>query len=359
MKGSAFSPFGRAKRHPQSLRNKVAVLARLPNPSRYVYNGHVNPSPEDLRDLGFGAKLARESRFRLLNRDGTFNVERRGLPRWGSMNLYHTALSVSWPRFYALTFLIFALANTVFAIAFYLCGPGVLDGSMAESDGQRFVDAYFFSIQTLATIGYGKMSPQGLAANILVAVEAFTGLMALSIVTGLSFARFSRPTARILFSDRAVIAPYRGISAFEFRIANARQNQLLDVRARVLFSYMEPGQRARRFATLPLERDEVTFLPLHWTIVHPIDDKSPLRGVSAESLTAQDAEFLILLTATDETFSQSVFARTSYKASEVQIGARFADIFEESEGGKPTIDLRRLHATTPAALAGLPDSSGG
>jgi inward rectifier potassium channel len=320
------------------------------------------PPAEDLRDLGFGAKLAQQNRWRLLNRDGTFNVERRGLPFLRTFSVYHVLISLSWPRFYAAMFALFTVANTVFAVLFYLCGPGILDGSVAHTDGQRFADAFFFSIQTLATIGYGKMSPQGLLANTLVAVEAFTGLLALSIVTGLSFARFSRPTAHLVFSDQAVIAPYRGITAFEFRIANERNSHLLDVQARVLFSRLEPtaeGRLVRRFDMLPLERERVAFLPLHWTIVHPIDDASPLKGVDADELARKDAEFLILLTATDETFSQTVFARSSYKPDEIVVGSRFADLFSESPTGKPTIDLRRLHALEPVPPAApvLPPAS--
>ena len=161
----------------------------------------------------------------------------------------------------------------------------------------------------------------------------------------MSFARFSRPLAHILYSDQAVIAPYRGITGFMFRTVNERRNQLIEVKARVSFSRMvnENGRRIRRFEPLSLERTTVPFFPLHWTLVHPIDEKSPLKGVTAESLRESEAEFTILLTGTDETFSQTVHSRSSYLADEVVVGARFKDMFVDRGDGRPRIDMRRFH----------------
>lgn len=302
-------------------------------------------SPEDLKDLGFGARVAKESRIRLLNRDGTFNVTRRGLSFFRSLSVYHALLNMPWSAFYALLIGLYVGVNGVFALLYLACGPDALAGGSAVGRSARLAESFFFSVQTLATIGYGHVHPQGLTANLLVAAEAFVGLLGVSLATGLTFARFSRPSARIVFSDQAIVAPFRGGTAFEFRIANERTNHLLDVRARVLYSRMQAagGTLVRKFDMLTLERDRVVFLPLHWTIVHAIDDASPLRGVTAEDLRASDAEFLILLTATDETFSQTVHARSSYKPHEVVFGARFGDIFEETTAGRVSIDLRRLH----------------
>jgi inward rectifier potassium channel len=302
------------------------------------------PTAEDLKDLGFGARVAKESRVRLLNRDGTFNVNRRGLSFFRSLSIYHALLAMPWWRFYALLIGCYVAANGVFALAYFACGPGALGGE-ALGVHEPLAECFFFSVQTLATIGYGHVHPQGVGANALVALEAFVGLVGLSIATGLTFARFSRPSARIVFSEHAIVAPFRGGTAFEFRLANERTNHLLDVRARVLYSRMKNvgGTLVRKFEMLALERESVVFLPLHWTIVHPIDEASPLRGVTAEDLRASDAEFLILLTATDETFSQIVHARSSYKPDEIVFGARFGDIFEETTAGRVSIDLRRLH----------------
>ncbi len=301
---------------------------------------------DEERDLGFGSVVARESRQRLLNRDGSFSVTRTGLGFWAMINPYHALLTMSWMKFLSLAAGFYLLVNALFACGYLLCGPGALQGPQDGRIHSEFLRAYFFSVQTLATIGYGHISPAGLEANLLVTVESLVGLMGFALVTGMLFARFSRPTAKILFSNTAVIAPYRSITAFEFRIANQRSNQIVELEARVLYSRLEmsEGRRVRRFYDLNLERQKVIFFPLSWTIVHPIDEASPLSGVTDQDLRASDAEFLILLTGIDETFSQTVHARSSYKPHEVAWNARFADIFKRPEKEGPlTIDVGRIH----------------
>jgi inward rectifier potassium channel len=306
----------------------------------------------DLRDLGFGSRVTDQPGTRFLNRDGTFNVERTGISRLQARSLYHTLLTVSWGRFYGTLILLYLIVNLLFALGYVACGPGALHGSVASTPGEQFQDAFFFSVQTLATIGYGRISPVGLPANVLVAGEAFLGLLGVALSTSLSFARFARPEAHVLFSRRAVVAPYRGGRAFMFRVVHARETQLITVEAQVMLSRLEgpPGARVRRFHPLPLERSSVTFFPLHWTVVHPMDEASPLRGATVEDLEAADAEFLILLTAFDETSSQTVHARSSYKPAEVVVGARFVDMFVPSRHGRPRADLGRLHDLEPVDL---------
>jgi len=304
----------------------------------------VLPSEEELRDLGFGSVVARESRERLLNGDGTFNVERRGLGLFASISPYHAVLTMSWRRFLAWVVAAYLLTNAVFAVAYLSCGHGAFEVQGTPSD-LRFSDAFFFSVQTLATIGYGRIAPAGLAPNVVVTTESLVGLLGFALAAGLLFARFSRPVADILFSKSALIAPYRGITAFEFRIANKRQNELVEVAAKVLFSRLETsgGRTVRRFYDLSLERAKVVFFPLSWTIVHPIDESSPLSGVKAEDLRRTEAEFLILLTGTDETFSQVVHARSSYKPDEIVWNARFADVFNRPRGGRLAVNVGRIH----------------
>lgn len=297
------------------------------------------------RDLGFGSRVLQQTGSRFLNRDGSFNVVREHLSFLRSLNLYHEMLNAPLWMFYLVIFSTYVLVNLLFAGLYLLCGPDALHGSTAVTPGERFLEAFFFSVQTLATIGYGRLSPAGAAANSLVAIEALVGLLGVAFATGLSFARFSRPLAHILFSDQAVIAPYRGITGFMFRIINERRNQLIEVKARLTLSRMvnENGRRLRKFEPLPLERNTVLFFPLHWTLVHPIDEKSPLYGATAESLREAEAEFMILLTGTDETFSETVHSRSSYLAREVVVGARFKDMFVERGDGRPRIDMRRFH----------------
>ena len=305
------------------------------------------------RDLGFGSVVASESRQRLLNRDGSFNVRRRGLGFWASLSLYHALLTMAWGRFLGLVALSFVAANAAFGLAYLACGPGALAGAANEVNGGAFLQSFFFSVHTFATIGYGNVSPVGLAANFVVVIESLTGLLGVALVTGLLFARFSRPTAKILFSRSAVIAPYKNRTAFMFRITNARTNQLVELEAKVVLAKFDPefaGQR--RFYPLNLERNKVSFFPLSWTVVHPIDEDSPLWGYTPEQLRREDAEFLVLLTGFDETFSQTVHTRSSYKAGELIWNAKFSNIFKNSGDNELlTIDINRLHSIEPVGTA--------
>lgn len=301
------------------------------------------PEIQPPNDLGFGSRLAEESKTRLLNRDGTFNVVRSGLSRMQSLGPYHYLLTIAWGRFYLLAALSYFVTNLIFAAGYYLCGKDSLHGSVATTPFGRYLDAFFFSVQTLATIGYGRLTPNGTPANILVSVEALSGLLGFAIITGILFSRFSRPTMRIVFSQKAVVAPYQGITAFEFRIANQRNSQLVEVEATVVLNLRDAATGKRKFTELKLERKSVMFFPLQWVIVHPIDDASPMRGLTAQTLAEGDAEFFILLSAIDETFSQTVHTRSSYRFDEVVWDTKFSDMFQKLEGGRVAIDLRNIH----------------
>lgn len=294
-------------------------------------------------DLGFGAVVADGSRQRLLNRDGSFNVVRRGLAWRHILSLYYTLLNLTWPRFVAAIVAAYLGVNLLFALAYFACGPGALQGAFGE---HPFPQAFFFSVQTLSTVGYGSIAPASLAANLLVTLEILAGLFGVALTAGLVFARFSRPMAEIAFSPHAVVAPYGDGRALMFRIANLRRSQIIELSAQVIYSRLETddrGETHRRFYRLPLERDKVTFFPLSWTIVHPIDAASPLAGEGPESCEGCEAEFLVLLTGLDETFSQTVHARTSYVSEDVVWNARFERIFEFHEGShRISMDITRL-----------------
>lgn len=304
-------------------------------------------SPES-RDLGFGAKVASESRMRFLNRDGSFNVQRTGIGRFTTINLYHYLLTMSWTRFLCIVLVLYFLSNVVFGLAYAAFGHEALVDTSSTPTDNILVRGFFFSVQTFATIGYGTIHPVGILPNLVVTIESYYSLLANALITGVVFARFARPTARILFSESAVIAPYRAGTGLMFRIANGRNNQLIDVAAQVAFSRFcsEPGGRVvRKFDLLKLERENVSFFPLAWTVVHPIDEDSPMYGMSADDLIRIDAEFLILLTATDETFAQTVHTRSSYKASEVKFGHKFSTMYNPIENHEPiSIDIRKLSA---------------
>jgi inward rectifier potassium channel len=309
---------------------------------------------QDLRDLGFGAVVSRESHERLLNRDGSFNVRRTGLRFWSSFSAYHAMLTIPWWQFFSATAILYLTVNAAFAAAYLACGPGALGSETAGMQNHTYLRAFFFSVQTLATIGYGQVVPIGTPANSLVTLESLVGLMGFGVVTGLMFARFSRPTAKVLFSRHALIAPYQNITALEFRVANARSNELIEVSAKVLLSRFEEvdGIRTRRYYPLDLERSGVVFLPLTWTVVHPINEASPLFGETPQSLRESQSELLVLLKAFDEIFSTTVETRTSFIPDEVLFGYRFANAFviSASSGKKVAVDMRQFDKVEPVQL---------
>ena len=312
-----------------------------------------NLAEESERDLGFGAVVTGQSRQRLLNADGTFNVQRTGLPLLTSLNLFHTLLSMKWRTFLLLVLLLYFLSNVVFGSLYASFGPTALVDISAEPMANLFVRGFFFSVQTFATIGYGTIHPVGVVPNLLVTIESYYSLLANALITGVVFARFARPTAKIIFSDVCVIAPYRDIEGLMFRLVNGRSSQLIEVEIKVLFARFvnENGRTVRRFDFLELERKKVTFLPLALTVVHPIDADSPLKGLTQNDLTRSDAELLILITATDETFAQVVHTRSSYKPSEIRCGHKFVNIYNEVLDGEPiSIDIRKLSEIEPAPL---------
>jgi len=304
-------------------------------------------SEAETRDLGFGSVVAGQSRERLLNHDGSFNVRRTGLNFLTSLNLYHTLLSMSWKVFLSLLLLLYFTSNVAFGLIYASLGAESLVDTSSTPTDSLFLRGFFFSVQTFATIGYGTIHPVGFIPNLLVTIESYYSMVVTALITGIIFARFARPTARIHFSNVAVIAPYLDINGFMFRLVNGRSNQLIEVEAKVMFTRFveENGSVVRRFDLLELERKNVAFFPLAWTIVHPINEKSPLYGLTPEDLRKSDTEFLILLTATDETFAQVVHTRSSYKPEEIKFGYKFISIYNPAEEGETiSINIKKLSA---------------
>jgi inward rectifier potassium channel len=313
------------------------------------------PPPLQLNDLGFGSVVARE-RTRLLNRDGTFNARREGVSLTDRLSPYQSLLTMGWGPFLGLFVAAYIAINAAFALTYYWLGPGALTPipTLAPMGG-RFMTAFFFSIETFSTIGYGNILPSGLVANIVVSAESMAGILFVALATGLIFSRFSRPILHLRFSDHAVIAPYRTETALMFRLGNTRRSELVNLTAVVTFARFQQcdGERTRVFDQLSLERDSVLFFPLTWTVVHPIDEHSPLHGLTQQDLLDTKAEFLVLLTATEETFSQVVHTRTSYAAEEVRWGAKFGSIYMAPDpDGVVVVNLKRIDQVEPAALPG-------
>jgi len=285
---------------------------------------------------------------RIINRDGTFNVRRRGR-RLKDFHVYKFLLALSWPSFLGLVLGIFVAMNVVFAALYGAAGIQNLAGAAAPTPAEMMLNAFFFSVQTLTTVGYGVISPHGVVTNLIASMEAMMGVMGFAFTAGLLYGRFSRPSARILFSEHALVAPFQGGTSLQFRVANRRSNAIVNLEAKVLLMTVDRvgGVQKRSYAQLALERPAVFFLPLTWTIVHPIDQASPLYGVTAQQLADRSAEFLVLINGFDDTFSQVVHARTSYRYDEIIWGARFTSAFHADDRGELVLRLDRIDETEP------------
>jgi inward rectifier potassium channel len=300
-------------------------------------------------DLGLGL---RAGPGRAVNKDGSFNVRRTGLPRLRPYELYHHLITMGWPSFLGLLFLAFLLTNALFALCYLGIGmehftrPG---GATAPHAAQ---DAFFFSAPTLPPVGYGHISPLGTLASAVAALESLLGLLSFALATGLLYGRFSRPQACLRFSLQSVVAPYQGITGFMFRLVNMRSNQLIEVEATLSLSLQEGATGTRRYMLLPLERAKIHLFPSTWTVVHPIDEASPLWTMGEGDLRAAKAEFIVLIKAFDDTFSQTIYARTSYTAEEVRWGTRFRPMTTQSPDGITEMDVSQLDAMEPAATPG-------
>ncbi len=260
-------------------------------------------------------------------------------------DLYHWLLALRWRPFLILISLFYLSINCLFALLYMTTGDGI-----ANAKAGSFKDAFFFSIQTLSTVGYGSMYPESLYAQILVTLEIWIGLLLLTILTGLMFARFSRPTAKVIFSNVAVICSYNGIPTLMFRAANRRDNRILEAQVKVSFLLNEispEGHQLRRFYDLKLLRSQTPIFGLSWLIMYPIDQNSPLYGESKDSLELKEAEIWITLTGLDETFSQTIHTRHSYAIDEIWQNRRFVDIFSRNANGEYYIDLSHFHEIIP------------
>jgi inward rectifier potassium channel len=303
-------------------------------------------------DPGFTEKYRGDLR-RIINPSGQFNVRRRGTT-WRDIHPYLFMINASWPVFSALIFGAFVIGNVAFALIYMKIGVEHLQGADTATVLDRFLSAFFFSAQTFTTVGYGRISPDGVLTSLVASLQALLGLMALAIGTGLLFGRFSRPAARLAFSRQMVVAPYQSGTSLQFRVANRRSNNLMEVEARLMVTTVESSDQGlqRKYKYLKLERQAVQFLPLSWTIVHPIDQDSPLWGKKPEDLANHQAEFLITIKAFDDTFFQTVHVRYSYRHDEVVWGARFVPAFEPDAEGEMVLDLGKLSEIAPAQTAG-------
>jgi inward rectifier potassium channel len=281
----------------------------------------------------------------IVRQNGRLNIV--GMGKWYSYwrDPYHLMLTLPWSGFLALTVLGYVVANALFALAYLAGGDGIENARPGN-----FLDAFFFSVQTMASIGYGVMHPRTVYTNVLVTVEALTGLMGLAVGTGLMFARFSRPTARVIFSRVAVITSYEGVPTLMFRAANQRRNQILEAQIRVGLGRDEvsvEGQSMRRVYDLNLIRSQNPLFSLSWTAMHRIDEQSPLYGVTPESLDKAEATLVVTLSGLDETVLQTIHARHTYASRDILWNMRFVDIISKTKDGNRFVDYSRFHDVVP------------
>ena len=278
---------------------------------------------------------------------GQASVVRLGGRTLTGRDVYHLLLTTKWRWFFAWLAVAYLVFNAVFALL-YLVQPGSI-GSAREGS---FADAFFFSVQTMATIGFGVMHPATLYANLVVSAEALLGMAGFALAAGLIFARFSRPTARVLFSRVAVVTRFNGVPTLMFRCANERRNQIFEAQVHVDLARQETsaeGMEIRRSHELKLARDRNPQFSFSWTVMHPIDASSPLHGIDPDLLAGQDASIVVTLTGVDESLSQSVFVRTAYRADEILWGRQFVDILSRTENGRSLVDYTRFHDTTESS----------
>jgi inward rectifier potassium channel len=262
-------------------------------------------------------------------------------------DFYHRLLTSSWTILLLGTTAAFLAVNGLFGLGY------LIDGGVQNARHGSFGDAFFFSVQTMATIGYGKMAPESVITNLLMTAEAFTGLLSFAVVTGLVFSKFSRPTARVRFTQNAVVSIRDGLPSLMFRMANVRSNQILEAQIHVVFANQEKtleGEEVRRFYDLELSRYRNVIFNFTWTAIHPITEKSPLFGATPESLAKAMADLTVSLVGIDETLSQTIYARYTYDAEDIVWGARFADITRQTPKGEFMLDFSRFDSLLRADL---------
>jgi inward rectifier potassium channel len=306
-------------------------------------NAQVQTSTQN-DDLGIGRIAAENSLERFVNKDGTFNMRREGLGKFSSINPFYWLLDLDFQVFFGIILTVFFGINLIFTGLYLLCGPNALATSVkSETLENPAWRAFFFSVETLSTIGYGHIAPISMAAHWVSTVQAFLGLLTAALITGLLFARFSRPNTKILSSRNVLISPYNGGFGLMCRFANGLRNEIIELDATVTMARFETvnGKRQRMFYPLKLERRFVSFFPLGWTLVHPITIESPLWEQTQTDLTESQTEFLIVLQGLDDILYQKMHSRTSYTADEVVWNAKFADMYLKRPG-PVAIDVRRL-----------------
>src|ERR1700754_1125431 len=300
----------------------------------------IDPFLKTNNDTGFGTNAANYG-GRFINRDGTFNTRKEGVPFMTRYSVYHYMLTLPRWKFVAMLVSAYFVINLVFCGIYLLIGLDQLQGLIATNAWGQFKEAFFFSTETFTTVGYGRVNPVGGWANLVAAIESMSGFLSFALATGLIYGRFARPRSFLLFSDHALISPYKDGTALMFRFAPYKDNHtLIDVQIRVnigLKVIQDNLTEEYRYYDLALERTKVESLPMNWTVVHPMDENSPLRGFTYKDMEAADVELYVLIRGFDDVYSNFVQQRTSYTYHEIKFNGKFVPMYRESADGKTTI----------------------
>lgn len=299
------------------------------------------------QDPGLGEKYFKHTK-RIINKDGSFNIKRTG-GGLSSINAFHYLINVSWTKFLLIVFAGFVGVNLFFAILYQLAGIENLSNAAAQDGLQSFLNTFFFSVQTFATVGYGGIHPTGILSNIISSFESMTGILSFALATGLLYGRFSKPSAKIIFSEKAIVTSFKEGKALMFRVANSRPNILMEMEANAMMTYLDKTDNrfTRKYFPLKLEIKFIYFFPLPWTIVHTIDEDSPLYGKTGNDLKELEAELLIMIKGFDDSFSQHVITRNSYKYDEIEWDVKFVRAYSTDEAGETFVDLGKVSETEP------------
>lgn len=297
----------------------------------------------EINDPGIGTKFDENVR-RIINSDGTYNILRKG-SRSGVRDIFKYLVEISWSKFFIILFSTYIILNLVFTVIYLACGFENIAG-IDPAEGPVFFQAFFFSIQTFTTVGYGTLAPLGVLTQSVAAVEAFFGFMSFSLATGLLWGRFARPQARMAFADHFVYSKYEDAYSFKFKLTNLRDVVLQDVEAKVIVMFNKKnknGDTTRQYYQLPLTMNRIEILALTWTLVHKIDESSPFWNQSKEDIIKLNPEFLLLVNGFDEIYSERTRSRKSYIANDIIWNKNFATIFKSRKDGVVEMDVRDIN----------------
>ena len=296
-------------------------------------------------DTGFAVRADTQG-GRFINKDGSYNVKKTGVPFYERISFFYKMLTMPVFKFLLVLVGFFISVNFVFTVIYLSLNDNEFTGVIPGNSIHHFFELYFFSVQTFTTVGYGRINPDGYIAGAFASIEALTGLSSFALITGILYGRFSRPRAYLRFSKHALIAPYGDMTGLMFRFVSYKENHnLTNVEVTVTFGITEiDGAAQFKFYQLPLERNRVDSLPMNWTVVHPINEDSPLYNFTEEDLKASDAEVYVLVRGFDDIFSNTVLQRTSYRFDEIIFNAKFERMYYESEDDTTTIiEINKLH----------------